>query len=205
MEGRRRYRAVANQLPGIPSKSAGRVSSTDVLMGEKPAVGGTNLGDAFLAQPKSSWIPSTPARAPRWLKEPAPLPHNRRLSRRSPHRLIATETCPGQIVPPADRHFHHACPRRSEIESRITGSFASPPTNPNTVYIFVQTLPLSPTPIFLLHRKRLRTVWSKLDFSFGVAATTTCAIFGNIDWDDDDWNHHHDDDWNAAAILTATW
>ena len=189
MQGDAAIQAVAGQ-PWDPSvKSLVAFPQLMSLMGENPPWV-QNLGDAFLAQPKdvmdsvqrlrllaqqTGALQSTPQQTVTTVTKPAP---------------AKTTTRESDTYPPPTN------PTVIKIESADPQVVYVPTYNPNTVYgTWPNTayppvyLPPSPGEQFT------NSLVKGLGFSLGVA--TTYAIFSNIDWDDDDWDHHHhDDDWD---------
>ncbi|WP_117023719.1 DUF3300 domain-containing protein, partial [Klebsiella pneumoniae] len=184
MQGDAALQAVATQ-PWDPSvKSLVAFPQLMSLMGENPPWV-QNLGDAFLAQPKD--VMDSVQRLRLLAQQTGAL-------QSTPQQTVTTVTKPASTK--TTTTATPTSPTVIKIESADPQVVYVPTYNPNTVYgSWPNTayppvyLPPSPGEQFT------DSLVKGLGFSLGVA--TTYAIFSNIDWDDDDWDHHHhDDDWD---------
>lgn len=184
MQGDNAIQAVANQ-PWDPSvKSLVAFPQLMSLMGENPPWV-QNLGDAFLAQPKD--VMESVQRLRLLAQQTGAL-------QSTPQQTVTTVTkaAPTKTATTATP----SSPTVIKIESADPQVVYVPTYNPNTVY-GTWPEPAYP-PVYLPPspgEQFTDSLVKGLGFSLGVA--TTYAIFSNIDWDDDDWDHHHhDDDWD---------
>lgn len=185
MQGDAAIQAVSGQ-PWDPSvKSLVAFPQLMSLMGENPPWV-QNLGDAFLAQPKE--VMDAVQRLRQLAQKTGAL-------QSTPQQTVTTvkkaEPAPARTTATASETYIAPSPTVIKIEPADPQVIYVPTYNPSTVY-GTWPNPAYP-PVYLPPspgQQFTDSLVKGLGFSLGVA--TTYAIFSNIDWDDDDWDHHHD-------------